>query len=487
MADVPARARPGEAIDLTVDLARVLRPTPRAAGGIAVHRILGYGTERYSMPFNREAPYAWNVPPVLEQRIRDLRLPMTRFYGVGAEPIPIEAAIDRIAEFTDRLGIPQEWTVLELEEQGANVALPPERWAAAARHVIAKGYGFRRWELGNEVYSSIWKDGRHGRAFPTSADYIAHARAVAAAIRAVQPAALIGVSYLGGNLAWGERVLKELAGSYDFVVGHWYQFTSVESDFAATVIDENRAVLERVRRTSALIAAYNPDRAVTQLDTEWGMHARPSPERCATMPPNEVAMLYRRNGNLVGAMARAVRMIHYLREGLVEGACGWGMFGLGRYPAFTTVPVEDESRERSTVLYWLYHLLNRHLGGQVLDTEGTVPFRTASRLIAGREGVRLPLTPVLATADADGSCAYLVVANGSWDQAIPARFTIRGLVPGQAIGTAMSQDDPDGSALLDRPEEVLHDLAVVVADGTVSFTLPPHAIAFVRVMARTGR
>jgi hypothetical protein len=475
---LPARAQAGAAIELSVDVGSVLRPTPRQAAGLAVHRILGYGTGRWSMPFHRDPPHAWMLSDGMERRLRELRLPMTRFYGVGDEPIVVEQAIDRIAEFTRRAGIPQDWTVLELERQGAQVALPPERWAAAVRHVVARGYGFRRWELGNEVYTGgLWKT--HGEAFPTPGHYIDHARAVAAAIRAEQPSALIGVSFFGRSTAWGNLVLKRLAGSYDFAVGHWYQFNVDERDFAATVIDENHADLERIRRTGALIAAYNPARTVTQIDTEWGLHAQPGPERHTSLPPGDRVMAYERNGNLTGAMVRAVRLIHYLREGVVEGACGWGLFGLGRFPAFTTLPVEDATRERTTVLYWLHHQFARHCGGQVLDTTGTVPFRTAGRLLYGREGMAVPLTPVLATADADA--VYLIVANGSWERSFPARIDLRGFAASAVEGTVLNQDDPDAPALLERPEDVLRALPVTLEGDRIAFTLPAHALVFVRV------
>ena len=82
----------------------------------------------------------------MEQAIRDLHLPMTRFYGVGDEPFPLEDSIDKVAEVCQRVGVPLEHVVLEFETEYATKILPPEVWARGVRYSISKGYGFRYWE-----------------------------------------------------------------------------------------------------------------------------------------------------------------------------------------------------------------------------------------------------------------------------------------------------------------------------------------------------
>jgi hypothetical protein len=73
--------------------------------------------------------------PELERAVREMRLPMTRFYAVGDEPFGLEGAIDRAAEVCRRAAIPQDHTVLELETQGATSKIPPEVCTAAAQMV----------------------------------------------------------------------------------------------------------------------------------------------------------------------------------------------------------------------------------------------------------------------------------------------------------------------------------------------------------------
>ena len=48
------------------------------------------------LPFDRRGRYA--LPPELEEAIREMRLPMTRFYALGDESFGLEAAIDKAAE-----------------------------------------------------------------------------------------------------------------------------------------------------------------------------------------------------------------------------------------------------------------------------------------------------------------------------------------------------------------------------------------------------
>jgi hypothetical protein len=143
--------------------------------------------------------------------------------------------------------------VLELEEQSANRKLAPADWARAARHSAAKGYGFRHWEIGNEVYLRGGRSGPMGDAFPTPEDYIAHAKAVSAAVKSIQPDAQIGLSINWGDLKWGTYVMQQAAGSYDFVVPHLYVFgNSSKMSFESAALTENFRVLDRAAKLNAM-------------------------------------------------------------------------------------------------------------------------------------------------------------------------------------------------------------------------------------------
>jgi len=167
----------------------------RDLAGISFHRVAGWT----GLPYNKQGQYM--LAPELEQAIRALRLPMTRFYAVGHEPFAADESIDQAAAFCRRIGVPLDHVVLELEDQSANQKLAADDWARAVKHSVSKGCEFRHWEVGNEVYSQTFSaKSPMGQAFDTPDDYVAHVKAVSAAVKAVQPRAQIGLSIALDNL-----------------------------------------------------------------------------------------------------------------------------------------------------------------------------------------------------------------------------------------------------------------------------------------------
>ncbi|MCK4373819.1 MAG: hypothetical protein KAX19_00780, partial [Candidatus Brocadiae bacterium] len=283
------RLRPGAQLEFTVDARERVRRATRDAGGVSFHRVAGWTGQ----PYNREGEYT--LLPELEEAVRQMRLPMTRFYAVGDEPFGVEASIDKAAELCRRIGVPLDHTVLELETQSARTKLAPEVWARAVRHSRGQGYAFRHWEVANEPYAALWGN---ETAFPEADDYIAHLKAVSAAVRQVDPDAHVGIAIHSDHLYWGSYALKRAAGSYDFVVGHYYVSPRVrQAVFEDIALSENLRVLDRILRLNALIRLYNPGRQVYQYDTEWGLHAMG--------PDGERADYVDRNANIFGTLHRA--------------------------------------------------------------------------------------------------------------------------------------------------------------------------------------
>jgi hypothetical protein len=126
------------------------------------------------------------------------------------------------------------------------------------------------------------------------------------------------------------------------------------------------------------------------------------------------------------------------------------------------------------MIYWLYYQLNRHMGASVLDISGSAPY-SASGDTSG------PRTPVLATLSDDGSTLYLVIANGSWDEATPCRASLRGFSGRSATGLVLSDGDIDGKPLVRSEGDVVSGLPVDLADGALSCVLPPHSVSFIAV------
>lgn len=73
------RLRPGERLEFTVSTTNRLRRATAEVGGVSFHRVCGWTGQ----PYDRNGEYT--LRPELEGAIRELRLPMTRFYAVGDE------------------------------------------------------------------------------------------------------------------------------------------------------------------------------------------------------------------------------------------------------------------------------------------------------------------------------------------------------------------------------------------------------------------
>lgn len=110
-------------------------------------------------------------------------------------------------------------------------------------------------------------------------------------------------------------------------------------------------------------------------------------------------------------------------------------------------------------------------------SEGDDPFARPGELPG-------PVTPAVATLSADGSSLYLVIANGSWERAIPCRVKLRGFRPTRAAAVALAHRDPDGSPLLERKEDAVSELPVQVKGEKATCTLPPYSVVFITLQQR---
>lgn len=451
--------RPGEQLAVTVDADRHAGPVVREVGGVSFHRVAGW----VGLPYDRQGRYVLSAE--MEEAIRQLRLPMTRFYGLGAERFGLEAALDKAAQFCRRIGVPAEAVPLEFEPQDASVTLAPEVWARGVQQSLAAGHGFRHWEVTNEPYV----DEARGT-FPTADSYLQHFLAVSRALRAAHPAGRIGLEIEHRSPDWGNYLLKQAAGHYDFVVPHYYWFANpYRTSFEDVVLTSNYLVLAEINKVNALMRAYNPGRDVCQYDTEWGLLGHG--------PHGEQPEKLVRNANIFGMMHRAVRLIHYLRESPLRGASSWEMFTVGSDPGCGFFLVD--APHRRSMNYWLYYYFNRHVGRWVVSLEGTAPYYKGTYQGQTVDG---PLTPMVATLDEDGRRLAIIAANGSWSKAVRCRIDVRHFAVGRAQAVALSHDDPDASPFLEHKEELVHDLPVAVEGSTLQCTLPPHAVVFISVL-----
>lgn len=455
------RLAPGDALDVTIHADQPARRATRLACGVSFHRASGY----MGLPYDRAGEYRLSASQ--EESIRALRLPFTRFYAVGDESYPLEQSLDKIVSVMARCNIPQDGTVLEFETQGASTRLPPETWARGVKYARDKGYAFRHWEISNEPWGK--------EAFPTPDDYVAHLKAVGAAIRHVHPDGLIGAGIQYADLQWGNYILAAAAGHYDFVCGHWYSFINAKKNSLETVAaGENYRLLNEMLRMNALLRRYNPGRDVCQYDTEWSLHSNAA----GTVPSTA------QNGNVMGALHRVVRLIYYLREDIVRGASAWEMFSSPAKSRWNSLGLLAPDEERQAAIYWAHRCVNEYAGEWALTIEGTTPYYAppAETGDSARRPFAGPLAPLVAMRDADGQSLTVIAANVSSERPVPCELHLTGFTASSAAGVCLSQDDLNAHPLLAKKEDLVTSFAAQIENGTtVRCGLPPKSAVFLRI------
>lgn len=478
--------RKGDALRLTVDAETVVRPVNRRVMGISFFNLWDY------VPIYSRTSGEWILNEHATKAIEDLHVPFSRTYWLdpgqsGRVAWDLKGAIDRVAQMCQRFGIRQEDFVLELERQAYRQSTSPETWAGAVRYSKEKGYRFRLWEVCNEPYGlggprdDPWKP----------QDYVAHVKEVYKAVKAVRPDAQIGMA---ADLSpWNHfqatqtdnPMLGQLAGYYDFVCPHYYcHMKNVDQvPFERITFEGNAWVMSAyVRPMRVLLAKYNPGRKIEILDTEWGMHGYNSGGGRADDA--------NRNANIAGTLHRAIRMIYYLNEGLVEGASQWGMLSPANAPGFGIVAINDDRR---FLPYYLNYYLSRHVGDDVLSVSGTCPYYEKAGVKFDykpeRYDISFPKVPVLVTKSADGKRLYLVAANGTASEGFPCRVDLKGFRAQTTAGRRLFQSSIDAPALVERESDVMTPFPVtVLADGqSIEFPCAPHSVSFVTLFGTTLR
>ncbi|MDZ4199828.1 MAG: hypothetical protein U1E27_11165, partial [Kiritimatiellia bacterium] len=326
-------------------------------------------------------------------------------------------------------------------------------------HSMRKGYGLRYWEIGNEVYLP-------GTLYKKPGDYVRHFVDVSQALKKAQPEAKIGLSMEARDTKWGNYLLKAAAGHYDFVCPHLYGgFGNQRSArFEDLVLVDNHEKLDLALEVNALLKAYNPDRDVFIYDSEWGLHSRADDGGHADRQP--------RNGNIIGMVYRAVRLLYYARENVVQGASGWKSLTNRDHPGFAIL--YHDAPEARPMLYWLHYYFNRGLEANAVSIRGSVPYYEI-----GEKGVSLPMTPVMATASEDGSRVRLMLVNASWDKSFPARILVPGFQAARRETVWLTHDDPEADPFRIARDEVVRDLKTEMDGDTLVFTLPGRSVVFI--------
>lgn len=561
---LPHRLEPGDSVFLYIDATQTRGPLNKKVLGVSFF-LPGDGpvycpndTCLMGLPIDRWGTYTLNNYPSgnFENPIRNLSLRMTRVYDLalydraahagmqdsqGYASFNAQTALDKWHFLATQLGIPEENIVLGVglyidTTVGRDTIFPrPGMWRQLVGYSVSRGFGFRHWEIGNEVYVLRELDWITGsRRIPENGfiDYTnlqASIRrfknyfiAVRDSIRSVQPNAQLGISIPGGYTdllsgrsdsldqphwtfwkRWGKQILDSLAGYYDFIVGHYYVIFECgevsDTSFTRFVLAHNYALMENQLRTLhyARSRPGNVGRIVYHYDTEWGAGGtRYAWPNCYgpngdKWPDREV-----RNGNLFGTLYEAVRLIYYLREGIVEGASAWNVFTRRPQtePAFGFLT--HQSPANRSFSYWLYVLFNRFIGDSVLSLSGTAPFYSTIYSNPAWDPVTVsgPYTPAIATWSSSDTSLSVIIANGHATGSFAFRCPIMNF-RGDWVQANLFTDFRPGS-WLDNPA-FSTDSSDFIRTYSVSLmaeqplyrtllrgTLPPRSVLFIKVKGR---
>lgn len=461
------RLVPGEQLKFTVDINKKLARTNKKVLGVSFF-VVGDGPVdcrpggqtlcKTGLPIDANGDYRLADYPSgnFEKAIKDLNLLVTRVYDfafydrflhAGKESqafyakFDAKTALNKWHYLAQRLNIPEENIVIALfiyTDKDGNIYPTPNFWENLVNYSVSKGYRFKHWEIGNEVFIPIKEDVtgftlngffNRNNLDESVAKFKNYFISVSKAIKKVQPTAQLGISIYGpANLinramdrvefAWSKSILENLAGYYDFIVGHYYlggenEYELADNNFERHVLLLNYALMQ-VELTTLEYARNldgNKNRFIYHYDTEWGSNALRGRWGEGGGVASEV-----RNGNLFGSIARAIRLIYYLRENIVEGANTWAMLEREPYitPAFGLLTHNDPNMRSMT--YWLYYYFNQFVGNWILHIQGTAPYKSEYSFKYWPWydiDIKGPYTPVLASRNESGNNVYLIIANGN--------------------------------------------------------------------------
>ena len=445
-------------------------------------KALGVAVQRTAFgqigPFNNNFEYI--LPKKIEKRIRSLKIPMTKIFGWHGGKINgndtlavLKKELDSANEICRRLNIPEEWTILELERQfGRNASLNPVLYDSVVSYSARRGYGFRIWRIKNEIYRN-W----------SPVEYSTHLKGVVPAIRKNQPNSMIAIAIPEKNRKWTQKIIELTQGKYDILMPHLYaNLPTWEYKFEDIIAAQNFKIFSKIIELKSLIAGYQGKggKRVLIIDGEWGLN---SPGKNGEKP-----LFNPLNGNILGVIHRAYRLVYYIRENLVDGAIAWNLLNVikrrgkpsqGFSLLFTDAP------NKTSLLYWLYYLFRRHIGKYVVKVRGSVPFFTSKKLRVGNIS-KFPITAGLATYTPDSSVLFLVITNSSYSDTLTGHISIMGN-PGinKVNGISLSdfRSHPlDSLPVIQDTTKVLKSLPVRLArDANFYIEILPHSVTFLRI------
>ncbi len=380
----------------------------------------------------------------------------------------MEETLERLKRFCAMIGLPAANVVVELENQDARSILDPADWGRAVAYNRAHQLGFRLWEIANEPYSAAWGNPSY---FKTSAEYGQHVIACAKAMRAADPSAQVGLEIDSMAPGWGETIMRQCAGFYDFACPHYYAGSHGfgPGTYYQSALLTCWQTFDWTRRDLQSLREANPGKSIPLQVTEWA--------GVGDTADGKGTDLNSFGTNIIGALHRAIRQVWYLREDLVQGAMQWQSHAPTASTAGFAFFFWQKDLDARTVVWYLSDLLNNRLG------DGVLADRVGSPMVEiGFD--RLPVFHSVCTRDSKTGRLSWVLVNAARDDALKCRLSIKGSrLTARGRVTTLTQPI-DASPIITDPKAIESDGAVSFAAGRAEVILPAHSVSIVEVQSR---
>ena len=263
---------------------------------------------------------------------------------------------------------------------------------------------------------------------------------------------------------WTEVLMARAAEHMDGLSLHYYTLPTGEwsakgaatgfSDFEwHETLRQTRRMDEMLTHHSRIMDRYDPAKRVSLIVDEWGTWY--DVEK-GTNP----GFLYQQNTQR-DAMVAAINLNIFHRHGARVRMANIAQM----VNVLQSMILTDGARMLTTPTYHVFDLYTDHQDAEYIPTA------------AGALGAESELT----VSRKDGAFT-ISAANTSLTDGLDAAFELPGRVGEVLRAQVLASDTPDAHNTFDAPEAVaLRDLDVQVDGAQVRFTLPPHAVATVRV------
>jgi hypothetical protein len=366
---------------------------------------------------------------------------------------------------------------------GSGTASEAADWVRASN--VTKGYGFKYWEIGNEVYGS-WEYDTHTRK-NDAYTYAMECKNYIAAMKAQDPSIKVGVVVTTGEDSYANykdhpatnprtgvahngwtpvllTTLRSQGVTPDFVVYHRYINAAWHED-DTTLLQSSRSWTNDIAELRQMLndylgaAAQNVEIAVTEHNSSW---TTPTGKQTTSL----VGGLFLADSLGQAMQTEMSTLVWWLMRSSPEynGNNGAHLYGWRNYGSYGIISQETTGYQKYPTFY-AYKLLSRFARGG----DSIVQTNTSHNLLGAYAAKRT-----------DGSLCLMVV-NKSAGAAINANIAVTGFTPSSSA-TLYQFGKTEDNAAQTGPTDI-SQRSISVAGANFSYTCPPYSMSVIKLTA----